>query len=86
MAQQIAQQGWGQMTPAVRQTLATVFSTRTRSASSKRRSKSKKAAASSSKRRRASSRRSKRSAKPARLIKGSAAAKRYMAKIRKLRK
>lgn len=69
---------WGQSTPA---TQAVAGMLRTRSAGTrKRRAKTKRAAP---KKKRAAARRG---GKKARLVKGSAAAKRYMAKIRRMRK
>ena len=94
MAGQVAQQGWSQQTAAVRTLISQAFGSALRSASKsskKRRSKSatgggkkRKSRASTSTRRKASSSRS--SKKPARMVKGSLAAKRYMASIRKKRK
>lgn len=74
------QQGWNQQTPAVQTMIAQAFGTAKRATSTKRRKKATKKAAP---RRKASA---KRKAKPARLVKGSAAAKRYMASIRKKRR
>lgn len=86
MATQIGQQGWSQQTPAAIQIIRQGLG-RLQSRASGRRSKRSKAATSRKPRKRArtSSKRSSRS-KPARLVKGSAAAKAYMARIRKLRR
>lgn len=85
MSFQTMQQGWNQQTPAARQIMAGAFGAAKRLVSSvKRRKRAKSASWSSrksSRKKRASS-----SRKPARLVKGSAAAKAYMAKIRKKRK
>lgn len=77
---------WGQMTPA-QQVLGNAFmgGKKLGTAKRKRRSGSKKKAARASAKRKTTTRRRKRSTKN-RLVKGSAAAKRYMAKIRRLRK
>jgi hypothetical protein len=75
MAQSV-QQGWNQATAAMQTTMARGVGGR---AAAPRRRKAKAAAAP---KRRASARKTKR---PARLVKGSAAAKRYMASIRKRR-
>ncbi len=88
MAIQIGQQGWSQQTPAAVQIIRSGLGA-ARTISSRRRSKRSKAATSRKRKKRAgsSSTRSKRSSrKVSRLVKGSAAAKAYMAKIRKLRK
>lgn len=77
---------WGQQTGAARLVAAKAFGSMggMRSAR-KRRRKAKASASSSPRRRRAASRTSSRRGR-ARLVKGSAAAKRYMAKIRRMRK
>lgn len=88
MATQIGQQGWGQQSPAVQQIIRSGLGI-ARATSSRRRSKRSKAATSRKRKKRvaSSSTRSKKSSRRAsRLVKGSAAAKAYMAKIRKLRK
>jgi len=72
---------WGQMTPA-QQVLGQLIGGRTRRGTTKKRRSTKKKAASAGKRRRKSAKRGGK----ARLVKGSAAAKRYMAKIRRMRK
>lgn len=77
MATQSVQQGWNQATAAMQTTMARGVGS-ARAAPRRRR----KAKAASAPKRRASSRKTKR---PARLVKGSAAAKRYMASIRKRR-
>lgn len=71
---------WGQMTPA-QQVLAQLLNKGRGTSTTRRRRKKK--AASKPRRRRATAKRGKRGA---RLVKGSAAAKRYMAKIRRMRK
>lgn len=76
------QQGWSQQTPAVQTMLQQAFGTVRRTASRKRRKKATKSAA--PRRRKASG--SRKAKRPARMVKGSAAAKRYMASIRKKRK
>jgi len=84
-----AQQGWGQQTPAVQNMIRNAFG---RTVARAKRRVSRKAAASPSRKRRRSTSsgkgktRSASSRVKARMVKGSAAAKRYMAKIRKLRK
>jgi len=75
---QIAMQGWAQATPAMRAVMGSVF--RGSRTSSRRRSKRSKAATSKKPKRRKSSS----SKQGNRFVKGSAAAKRYMAKLRKL--
>lgn len=79
------QQGWSQQTPAVQTLLSQAFGTVKRAGTKKRR---KKATSTRSRKRSASSRKRASSSrkKPARLVKGSAAAKRYMASIRKKRR
>lgn len=77
------QQGWSQQTPAVQTMLQQAFGTVRRTASRKRRKTATRAKSKRSPARRASS---KKRSKPARMVKGSAAAKRYMASIRKKRK
>lgn len=81
---QAPQQGWSQMTAAQRQIIGSGYGTR--SSGSTRRKRASRTASPTRRRKRASTsaRRVKRSA--SRLVKGSAAAKRYMAKIRKLRR
>jgi len=81
----IAQQGWGQMPPAIQSMIRGTMRSasrgssprRSRSAGSKRTKKVRRASSSSTRRK---------GGKLKRLVKGSAAAKAYMAKIRKLRK
>lgn len=75
---------WGQMTPA-QQVLGQLLngSARRASGTRKRRRTKKKAAAAGTRRRK---RKTARTGRKARLVKGSAAAKRYMAKIRRMRK
>jgi hypothetical protein len=83
---QIGQQGWSQQTPAV-QTIIRGGLAVGRALRRTRRSKRSKAASPGKKRKKRAGSSSKRaSSKPARLVKGSAAAKAYMAKIRKKRK
>lgn len=77
MATQSVQQGWNQATAAMQTTMARGVGS-ARAAPRRRRAKAAKAP-----KRRASGRTKAR--KPARLVKGSAAAKRYMASIRKRR-
>jgi len=72
---------WGQMTPAQQVLAQFVNGTSRRAPTRKRRSTKKKAASAGRKRRKTAKRGGK-----ARLVKGSAAAKRYMAKIRRMRK
>lgn len=83
------QQGWSQQSPAIQSLLRSVLGgTKTASGSSKRRKK-KAAGAKPAKRSANGSKKRKKQAsggKAARLVKGSAAAKAYMAKIRKKRK
>lgn len=91
MSQQ-AQQGWNQGTPAMRAIMSVGLAAGRSLRSSKRRTRSstatpkrrKKRASSSGKRTRKSA--SSRKGKLSRLVKGSAAAKAYMAKIRRKRK
>lgn len=78
MASQTVQQGWNQATAAMQTTMARGVGGRAAGAPRKRR---KARAASAAPKRRAKSK----ARKPARLVKGSAAAKRYMASIRKRR-
>jgi len=86
MATQIGQQGWSQMTPAVRTIIAGGLGAARRTVS-RRRSKSSKARTGRKASKRASSSRKRSStSKLKRLVKGSAAAKAYMAKLRKMRK
>jgi len=84
------QQGWSQQTPAIQSLLrSAVGGMRRASGSSKRRKKKKSAGAKRAKRSAGGSKKAKRATsrgKKARLVKGSAAAKAYMAKIRKKRK
>lgn len=77
MPSQTVQQGWNQATAAMQTTMARGVGGRAAGAPRKRR----KVKAAKAPKRRASARK----AKPARLVKGSAAAKRYMASIRKRR-
>jgi len=81
----VYQQGMNQQTPAIQSLLGSI---RTKSTSRKRSngSRSKKRSMTASSRRATPRRKSSASGKAARLVKGSAAAKRYMAKIRKMRK
>lgn len=88
----IFQQGMGQMTPAIQALLRNVTRAPGRSS---RRAKSKRGSARTASSKKRSTRSSKRTTKKSRssssrgkahLVKGSAAAKRYMAKIRKMRK
>lgn len=94
MTTQVPQSGWNQQTAAVRQMISSAFGTMTRSGSRRSSSKGRKTASatvgvrkrkkhssSSKTRRRAYGTRAR-----ARLVKGSAAAKAYMAKIRKKRR
>lgn len=76
----LIQQGWGQMTAATQNTIRKAIGSATRSGVRRVKRKLKGAA------KRVTKRAAKRGGKAARLVKGSAAAKRYMAKIRKLRK
>ncbi len=86
MATQTVQQGWSQGTPAM-QTIMRAGLGAARALRRTRRSKRSKAASPSKRRKKRAGSSSKRaSSKPARLVKGSAAAKAYMAKIRKKRK
>lgn len=85
------QQGWNQQTPAVQSMLGGAMGAMRRTASRAKRAVSRVASRVRRKTARASgAKRSARSSsngkRPARLVKGSAAAKAYMAKIRKLRK
>lgn len=82
----VMQQGFNQQTPAIMQLLRSANGARRAAPASRKRRK--KSASSARKRASSSTRRTKkkRAAGPARLVKGSAAAKRYMAKIRKMRK
>jgi len=73
------QQGWSQQTPAIINTIRSAFGATRRSGARRRKRK----AAKSTTRRKKSSRKAKR---PARMVKGSLAARRYMASIRKKRK
>lgn len=91
MATQQVQQGWSQMTAAAQQIIRSGLGSIARKTGSRRRSKSSSPArARKSKRRGSGSKKratsSRKSSRPARLVKGSKAAKAYMAKIRKLRK
>jgi len=84
-----AQQGWGQQTPAVQSMIRNAFGGVAKRV--KRRVSRKAVASVTRKRRRSTSSgkgktRTASSRVKARMVKGSAAAKRYMAKIRKLRK
>lgn len=82
-----SQQGWSQQTPAVRALLAGAMGSRSSSTGTKRkRSRKKKSSATGTRKRSRSRKRTAKRAKPARLVKGSAAAKAYMAKIRRKRK
>jgi hypothetical protein len=72
--------GFGQQTPATQQMFARAGRKGGQRSAAKRRRRKKTSARAAPKRKRA------RRAKPARLVKGSAAAKRYMAKIRRKRK
>lgn len=87
MAIQIGQQGWNQQSPAAQQIIRSGLGV-ARSTVSRRRSKSSKARTGKRRSKRASSskRRSSTSRKLQRLVKGSAAAKAYMARLRKMRK
>lgn len=78
-----SQQGWNQQTPAIQTLLRTAVGSAPRKARTKARSIGAKVKRAASKVRRVASKVKK---TKARLVKGSAAAKRYMAKIRKLRK
>lgn len=78
-----SQQGWSQQTPAVRALLAGAMGSQRSSNGTKRRRSTRKASSKRSKRR---SKRTVKRGKRARLVKGSAAAKAYMAKIRRKRK
>ena len=75
--------GFAQSTPAMIQNTRSAGRATMGTGTKRRRSRKKKAAGVKRRAKRASSRKS---SKKARLVKGSAAAKRYMAKIRKLRK
>jgi len=83
-------QGIGQMTPAQQTVIrqANNGARRTNGNGTRRRKNGKKASSSGGAKRKATSgsKRSGKSSKPKRLVKGSAEAKRYMAKIRKMRK
>lgn len=85
MATQVPQQGFGQQTPAVQTIIRAGMGMLSRARSSTRRKKSSRTSTSKKRKKSAGSSR-KRSTTLKRLVKGSAAAKRYMAKIRKLRK
>lgn len=79
---------WGQMTPA-QQVLGNAFMGGKKLGTAKRKRRSgskKKAARASGARRKTARRKTARRGRKARLVKGSAAAKRYMAKIRRMRK
>lgn len=82
MATQVPMQGWGQSTPAMQ----TIFRAGlgVRGAASRRRSR--RSSTPTAKKRKSRAATSGKRSKPSRLVKGSAAAKAYMAKIRKLRK
>lgn len=82
---QVPQQGWGQQSPAVQQIIRSGIGA-VRSIASRVRKKRSKTAAGRKSKKRATGSRKRASRSVARLVKGSAAAKRYMAKIRKLRK
>lgn len=71
--------GWGQQTPAIQATARLAAGVRSATGGRRRRRKAKRASAAPRKRRR-------RASGKTRLVKGSAAAKRYMAKIRRMRK
>lgn len=78
--------GWAQQTVATQASLSRSPATRRRKKTTRKKATRKKT---TTRRRRAapaSRRRTTRRAKPARLVKGSAAAKRHMAKLRKMRK
>lgn len=83
------QQGWAQQTPAVQTMLSAAMGgmrrAPSRTVSARKKAKRRKANASARGARR-SARNSSSGKRPARLVKGSAAAKRYMASIRKKRK
>lgn len=81
------QQGWSQQTPAVKAMLSSAMRGLARTVTGAARKRRKKTARASGAKRSARTSRVRKVAKTAaRLVKGSAAAKRYMAKIRKLRK
>lgn len=84
MITQIAQQGWSQQTPAARAIMGAGLGSRSPS-SPRRKRRSRAAAGKKPKKRASTSRSSGKSSKLKRLVKGSAAAKRFMAKIRKMR-
>lgn len=82
---QVPQAGWGQMTGAQRQLIASVSGSARQSTTSRRRSKrSKKAASSAPRSKRA--KRSTTSARSSKFTKGSAAARKHMARLRAMRK
>lgn len=72
--------GFGQMTPAMQQTIRGALGTARASTKKRSKGRKKKAAAKPASRKRRATK------KPSRLVKGSAAAKAYMAKIRAKRK
>lgn len=76
--------GLGQTTRAAQLVFSRAMGGRARSTGSKRRRR--RATAQSSRGKRTATKKRRRSSRAARLVKGSAAAKRYMAKIRKMRK
>lgn len=88
MAFQTPQQGWGQQTPAIQQIIRSGLGSRI--ARSVRRASKRRSASSTKARSRKSSKRAsgstKRSGGLKRLVKGSAAAKAHMAKLRRMRK
>lgn len=89
MAIQIGQQGWSQQTPAAIQIIRSGFGAArslVRRARSKKRSRASSTSTGRKSRKRASSSRKRGSSSKRRLVKGSAAAKAYMAKIRAKRK
>lgn len=83
MVQQIGQQGWSQMTPAQRQIVAGGFPGVRRTASGRRSKSSTRARGKKSRKRASSSKRRASASKSVRkLVKGSAAAKAFMKKLR----
>lgn len=82
------QQGWSQQTPAIQSLLRTSIGGTRRVGGSRKRAKKSASASGRSikKRRKSAGKRASGTKRAARLVKGSAAARAYMAKIRKLRK
>lgn len=86
MSFQQVQQGWSQGTAAMQSIMRGALAVGRRTTSRRRSKRSAGAAVKKRKKRASSSGSRSRSSKPARLVKGSAAAKRYMASIRKKRR